>query len=52
MFRRREVKFKLALELFKKEYSDYTYWKRSFISYVMYSQFVLLFWYIKNFNYR
>jgi hypothetical protein len=43
MFRRREVTFELALEQFKKEYTDYTYWKRNFISYVIYSQYVTFF---------
>jgi hypothetical protein len=42
MFRPREV-IKLALEQFKQEYNNYTYWKRDIISYVIYSQLCLSF---------
>ena len=42
MFRPREIIVRLALELFKKLYTNFTYWKRDLISYTIYSQFIVV----------
>ena len=42
MYRPHEIIVRLALELFKKLYTNFTYWKRDLISYTIYSQFIVV----------
>ena len=49
MFRSREVIIRLALEHFKKEYTDFIYWKRYLILYTILSQLLQFFYIFSKF---